>query len=73
MNNGKVIVVLLPPCTCWCICAGARARLSALPDDERRAAAADLTLKLSTMMGLGEDTDSGSEDVATADDTQPQQ
>jgi hypothetical protein len=42
-----------------------------LPDAERRAAAADLALKLSSMMGLGADSDSGSEDVTAADDRQP--
>lgn len=63
-----------------CFSAGARARLSTLPDEERRAAAADMALKLSRMMGLGDDDDdgegSGSEDsregAATADDRQPQ-
>lgn len=54
-----------------CVPAGARARLSVLPDAERRAAAADLALKLSSMMGLGADSDSGSEDVTAADDRQP--
>ena len=54
-----------------CVPAGARARLSVLPDTERRAAAAELALKLSSMMGLGADSDSGSEDVTAADDRQP--
>lgn len=37
-------------------------RLSGLPDAERRAAAADLALKLSAMMGLaGEDDDESDE------------
>jgi hypothetical protein len=40
-----------------------RARLSGLPDDQRRAAAADLALKLSRMMGLP----GGSEDEEGAD------
>jgi hypothetical protein len=69
MSAGKIIFTVpfhaLPACA-----AGARARLSALPDNERRAAAADLALKLSMMMGLADDSDSGSEDVATADDRQ---
>lgn len=65
------------PCAVCCVCcAGARARLSALPDEERRAAAADLALKLSSMLGLdagGSGSDS-EEDVATADDRlHPQQ
>jgi hypothetical protein len=59
-------------CHAFVLClAGARARLSVLPDAERRAAAADLALKLSSMMGLGNDSDSGSEDITAADDRQP--
>lgn len=63
--------------------AGARVRLSNLPDDERRAAAADLALKLSQMMGLpdgdgdddnsGSDNDDASRTAAAADDRVAQQ
>jgi hypothetical protein len=37
---------------------GMRTRLSHLPDEERRSAAADMALKLASMWGLGDDEDS---------------
>ncbi|WIA19456.1 hypothetical protein OEZ85_004070 [Tetradesmus obliquus] len=53
---------------------GMRARLSHLPDDERRSAAADMALKLASMWGLGdegsEDEDEGGAAAARADGQQ---
>eukprot|EP00879_Flechtneria_rotunda_P002412 GHRR01002608.1.p1 GENE.GHRR01002608.1~~GHRR01002608.1.p1 ORF type:complete len:363 (+),score=129.99 GHRR01002608.1:157-1245(+) len=44
--------------------AGMRPRLSSLPDAERRSAAAEMALKLATMMGLESDTEDSDEDSA---------
>ncbi|KAF6259837.1 alpha and gamma adaptin binding protein p34-domain-containing protein [Scenedesmus sp. NREL 46B-D3] len=49
---------------------GMRSRLSHLPDDERRTAAADMALKLASMWGLGDEdgsSDEGDAAVARAD------
>lgn len=46
---------------CCAVGAGVRARLSGMPDADRRAAAAEMALKLAAMMGLGDSSEEGSE------------
>lgn len=59
--------VVVPLAHCHAV-TGMRTQLSGLPDAERRAAAADMALKLASLMGLGdEEGSSEEEDVAQQD------